>query len=54
MKVLLTSSGITNTTIHNAQVDRLGKTDRRVQRALHSHRSTGYRCRRTRSTMTPQ
>lgn len=38
MRFLLTSAGITNTTIHNALVDLLGKTDCRVQRPLHSHR----------------
>ena len=35
MKILLTSSGITNTTIHDTLVDLLfGQTDRRVQRAI--------------------
>ena len=38
MRLLLTSAGITNTSIHNALVDLLGKPICRVQRPLHSHR----------------
>ena len=37
MNLLLTSAGISNTSIHDALVDLL-QTDRRVQRPLHSHR----------------
>ena len=39
MKILLTSNGITNTTIHAALIDLLANRCR-VQRTLHSHRST--------------
>ena len=38
LKLLLTSAGIKNKSIHDALVGLLGKPIRRVQRALHPHR----------------
>jgi hypothetical protein len=37
VRLLLTSAGVKNASIHNALVDLLGQTDRRLQRPLYPH-----------------